>query len=454
MIKSRITIIVLCLSLIITALAGCGERPGSSQIVLTIWHVYGDQSDSPLNEYISQFNETIGKEQGIRVVVTSVGSTNNIHQAVLSAIRRDPGAPSLPDMFISHPKTIVTLEDIDILVDYLDYFTDAELALYVRPFVEEGIIDNKLLIFPVAKSTELLFVNKTLFDRFAGATGAVLSDLATWEGLFETARLYAEWTEAQAQDTAGGKAFIAHDYPYHYMQIGVESLGESFFDDTGLSFGDGYMTVWEPLARAAILGGVWLEEGFASSGPMRTAEALVSIGSSASVLYNPSHVTYPDNTTEEVEIIALPCPVFRDGSELAVQRGGGFCTVKSTPEREAAAAVFLKWLTEPERNTSFTTTAGYLPVMEEAYDKYLEPAIGSLTLPAYIELYQAVLMMQASYTFHTPPNLPNYLVIEEAATHAIRASLQEARRNHISEPDIPIDVLVEEAFDNFRIFMR
>lgn len=44
------------------------------------------------------------------------------------------------------------------------------------------------LFLPVAKSTEVMFINKTAFDRFAKETGAKMEDLETWEGLFRNGR--------------------------------------------------------------------------------------------------------------------------------------------------------------------------------------------------------------------------------------------------------------------------
>ena len=72
-------------------------------------------------------------------------------------------------------------------------------------------------------------MNKTAFDRFAAETGASLDELATWEGLYAVAEQYADWS--------GGKCFFAHDYHFNYFQVGVESLGERFFDEDGLAFG-------------------------------------------------------------------------------------------------------------------------------------------------------------------------------------------------------------------------
>jgi len=102
---------------------GCKSSDKKSEpIVLTLWHVYGGQTDSPLNDMIEDFNNTVGLEKGINVQVTSISNTNTIHEAVLSAAKGDPGASELPDMFVAYPKTVLSLPDKDILVDYHNYF--------------------------------------------------------------------------------------------------------------------------------------------------------------------------------------------------------------------------------------------------------------------------------------------------------------------------------------------
>ena len=107
----------------VMVLAGCTgfAKKGKKQIVLTLWHVYGGQTDSPLNKTIDNFNETVGKEEGIRINVTSVTNTNTIHEAVIAAAKNEPGAAELPDIFVSYPKTVLSLPDKDILVDIAKY---------------------------------------------------------------------------------------------------------------------------------------------------------------------------------------------------------------------------------------------------------------------------------------------------------------------------------------------
>ena len=88
---------------------GCGEK--QEPVTVTIWHVYGGETESPLNDLIDTFNETVGRAQNIRVQVGSVTNTNTIHEAVLASAYGEPGATALPDMFVSYPKTVLALPD-------------------------------------------------------------------------------------------------------------------------------------------------------------------------------------------------------------------------------------------------------------------------------------------------------------------------------------------------------
>ena len=74
--------------------AGCGG--GREPVTVTIWHVYGGETESPLNDRIDTFNDTVGREQNIRVQVGSVTNTNTIHEAVLASAYGEPGATALP----------------------------------------------------------------------------------------------------------------------------------------------------------------------------------------------------------------------------------------------------------------------------------------------------------------------------------------------------------------------
>ncbi|WP_058118723.1 ABC transporter substrate-binding protein [Intestinimonas butyriciproducens] len=436
--------------------AGCSapSKKEETPTTITVWHVYGGQTDSPLNDLIDQFNQTVGKEQGINVQVTSVSNTNTIRELVLAAANAEPGASELPDLFISYPKTVMALPDNSILVDYKDYFSEEELSAFLPAFVEEGTVDDRLVMLPVAKSTEIMFINQTIFDRFSQATGVTIEDLDTWEGLFKAAEIYAKWTDAQTPDIPGdAKSMFVHDYYFNYFQVGAQSLGENFFHGDDLAFGPAFRTAWEPLARAALQGGVWLKGGYATES-IRTGDSIVSVASSAIILYYSDVVTYPDNTSEDITIISRPCPVFENGEKLVMQRGAGFCTVRSTPEREQAAVTFLKWLTEPEHNVEFVTRTGYMPVTRAAFENELPKAIEGLESAKYASLYQAYLDTQANYEFYVPPQLETYLGLETMLEDHVRAQLALGRRAYLEAGETGLEQIGAERFDAFREIME
>ena len=452
--KYRISRILPVVILLCILLQGCSFTSAGKghPITISIWHVYGAQTDSPLNDFIREFNETVGKEQGIQVEVSMVSNNKNIHKDILAAANHDPGAPSLPDIFVAYPQTVLALPDETILVDYQEYFTEEELSAFLPAFLQDGKVNGRLVCLPVAKSTELLFVNQTAFDRFSAATGVPLSQLTTWEGLYSAARTYAAWTDSQTPDQPNdGKAMFVHDFHFNYFQVGVQSLGESFFDGERIAFGPAFEKVWAPYAAACLSGGVWLRDGYATD-PLRTEDTIVSVASSASVLYFSDEVIHPDNTTEQIQLTVLPCPVFANGEKMVMQRGAGMCTVKSTPEREKAAVTFLKWLTEAQRNTSFAVSAGYMPVTREAFDRYLPQEIENLTEQKYRELYKAFQQTQQDYTFYSAPQLESYLETESAFEEQIRRCLRNERDTYRAGPEQTEQALADRVKQSYELF--
>ena len=413
--------VVLCL--ILASFTGCGASKSTQTTTITIWHVYGEQSDSPLNDMITEFNNTVGIQKGIAVKAMKVSDTNTIHEAVLKSDEGGPGTEQLPDIFVAYPKTVMAMKNNNELVDFKDYLTEEEIGAFSEDFINEGMIDGRLLILPVAKSTELLFLNKTMFDRFAEKSGASLDDLSTWDGLLNTSREYTKQT---------GKSFLAHDYFFNYFQLGMASRGNSIFTDNGLNLDKEFDEVWNPMAEAAVEGSIWLGSGYASEA-LRTGDAIASIASSAGILYYSDTVTYEDNTTEDMELIALPCPSYSSGEKLAMNRGAGLCLMKSDEKREEAAMTFLKWITAPENNVKFVTQAGYMPVTDDAFENYLPDAIGSLQSPRYKSLYNAFIEMQKDYRFYTPPQYSFYLDKETWFEKNVRQILSEESSKYYSE---------------------
>ena len=183
----KIFTFILTLTLLLGCFVGCGNDSPldpDDPVTLTMWHNYGGDMQATMDYLIDQFNSTVGKEQGIIIDVVAISSSSELNKSLSMIANGDPGAPEMPDIFTGYPKVAIQFYEKGLLADLDQYFTAEELSAYVDEFVAEGRLDDGgLYVFPVAKSTEVLYVNQTLFDRFAAATGASAELLSTFEGI-------------------------------------------------------------------------------------------------------------------------------------------------------------------------------------------------------------------------------------------------------------------------------
>ena len=233
----RISCIALAL-LLALSFWGCSDKGAGldpkEPVVLTMWHNYGGDMQQSMDYLIDQFNSTLGREQGIVIDVTAISSSSELNKSLAMIANGDPGAPDMPDIFTGYPKIALQFQQKGMLANLDDYFTAEELSQYVDAFVEEGRLGDGLYVFPIAKSTEILYLNQTLFDRFAAETGADQELLGTFEGIAELSRLYYQWTDAQTPDVPNdGKQFYAADSWFNLAEVGMEQLGQSMFDQAG-----------------------------------------------------------------------------------------------------------------------------------------------------------------------------------------------------------------------------
>ena len=162
-----------------------------------------------------------------------------------------------------------------------------------------------------------------------------------------------------------------------------------------------FEAVWNPLAEAAIYGGICLDDGYAAS-RWKTVEIIANTGSTADILYQPDFMVYADNSTEEITAVTLPYPVFDADQPAAVHRGGGLFALENEDERKNYAAyIFAEWLTESENNLAFASQAGYLPVTTEAFELLFDK-IDTMEKSSR-SLYQAVNTMMSDYILYALP---------------------------------------------------
>lgn len=363
------------------------DRP----VTITVWNYYNGAQLTAFDELVARFNETEGRELGIIVAASSQGGVNELIEAVQASANKEVGAAELPDIFTGYADLVLELDSQGLIAPLDAWFTQKELDTYLEGFLEEGRFDaeENLKILPVAKSTEILFLNKTDWEVFAQETGVGYEDLLTWEGLAETARRYYEWTDAQTPEAGDGKAFFGRDSYANYMVVGAKQLGGEICPVVA---GKPQLNLDKEVIRrlwdnfyVPYISGYFTENGRFRSDDAKTGEIIAWVGSSTSVSYFPQQVEVDETHSYPIEGEILPLPNFEGTEPLAVQQGAGMAVTKSEEEHEYASAVFLKWLSEIDQNLDFAVNAGYLPVTkgagsEELLEEYWERTPGSLPI--------------------------------------------------------------------------
>ena len=455
----RLAAAVCVLLILATGLSGCGERTGldpKHPVTLTLWHNFGGTMQTTMDELVDTFNATVGRERGILLSVTSISGSASVQEKLTMIAAGDPGAPEMPDLSVCYPSTAVLLKEKGLLASLDGQFTAEELDAYLPRFVEEGrLSDGQLFVFPFAKSTEVLFVNQTLFNRFSAATGVTLESLSTFEGLSAACLRYYEWTDGLTPDVPGdGQWFYTADSLFNLAQVGMEQLGTTLFDGEALRLDDpAYRRVWDVIARPAVMGGYAVYDGY-SSDLSKTGKIICSTGSTAGITFYGDQITYDDNTTEPVEYTVLPFPTFDQGEKIAIQRGNGMVVARSTPEKEEAAALVLKGFTAPEQNMKFVSSTGYLPVTKDAFENSVEAEIAANDNPNIQKLLRTAVKVYEEYNFYIPPVFDRFNALSGGYEEERLSALSGARSRYLElaetmAPEEAYDAAMEGVFEAF-----
>lgn len=370
-------------------------------ITVTVWHYYNGNIKEQFDGLVAEFNESVGMEKGIVVDAQSQGDVSQLADAVFNSASKTIGAAPMPDVFAAYPENAFRVNQVTPLADLKAYFTQEELETFRQEFLSEGRFgsENQLYILPIAKSTENLYVNREYWEAFAAENGFTVADLRTWEGLAAVAKVYREKT---------GKGFFGIDANANFMlQSGVQ-LGSELFtfgEDGTVAFSMSETVarkIWENYYIPYITGS-FVKTGRFSSDDAKTGTVMAYTGSTAGAAYFPTEVTFSESEVFPISPLTLPYPYYAEGKPFAVQQGAGMCISRTDEAHQYAAALFLKWFTEPAQNMRFAVSTGYLPVKNEALTaERLKGALAEadVTNPAIKASFATTTEMLQTYTFY------------------------------------------------------
>lgn len=350
-------------------LGGCSSKDThgldpDKPVTLTLWHYYNGAQKDALDQLVEEFNTTEGKENGVIIDAVAKTSISNIASDLHDSLEKKPSAEAMPNMFMAYQDTAQELMDRKKLVSLETYMSEDDLNAYVAGFLNDGRYfgSDETKLFPVAKASEVMIINKNEWTKFADAENVKETDLETWEGLQKTAERYYTYS--------GGKAFFSRDAIANYFITGSKQFKDELFtqkkDKTVFSVSDETMRkLWDNY-YIPFVKGYYVKNGRFASDDIKTKDVIASVSSTASGTFYPKEVINESGNSEAVEYLVLPVPDFKGTKDTSISQGGGVAITKAGEAKEYGSILFLKWFTDSKRNINFSAQSSYLPVKKDA----------------------------------------------------------------------------------------
>ena len=427
--KKRLLAALLSSALVMTTLAGCSSKSGSSDMVteltepitIEMWHYMNGGQAEALNSIIEDFNAT--NDKGITVNAISQGSIGDLNKKVISAAQSN----SLPAIINVYPDIATGLVEENKLVDLSLFINDENVGMademddFVDTFIEETSQwgEGKVYGLPMTKSTEVLYVNKNMLESL-GYTLEDLEDL-TFEKLAEI---------SNKAVTELGVAGFGFDSSSNAFISSLKMDGPDFVESNGTINVDNewvreYMTFFQQQAQSGAFR-IAGEDKFLSN-PFVNQKMLCYQGSSAGYAYL--------NNDGAFEIAVVEVPVFQGKDKAVMQQGASlFVTNNVSAEAQYAAYEFVKFATNAENTAKFATATGYLPVRKSAIETDIVKNILNDETSLYSKVYN-VAQEALSYAYYTP-------AINNA--QSARTVAQEKYEAFMSGSITDVEVLVDD----------
>ncbi len=406
---------LLCLMALLVAsvsLVGCvlpTPGPGPSDPVdgktqITFWHAMGQANQEVIQKMIDSFEKAYPM---FDVEQVSQGGYTDLRDKILYSVPVGEGptiAQAYPDHIANYlyANALTSLDEeyinntatVGSLINYTDDatwatsaaataqvgWTQAEIDDFVSAFYAEGAVygDGKMYCVPFNKSTEVLFYNKTLFQKYAAqlAEFGVQADGTwrnpTWEQVEGIAKFYPtteeyKGLEPKLKEVASGFSVdseanlfitLTQQWGGKYTGFDANGRGQYLFNNAE--------------SKAAIS---WFANNFNegifgtaqkfgtdySSDAFKAWQCIMTTGSSAGATYN---------TSSEFETGVAEYPQRADGqNKNVIQQGTNVCLFdRDNDLEELGGWLFMKWMTNFENALLWCTNTAYFPIRESVYN--------------------------------------------------------------------------------------
>jgi ABC-type glycerol-3-phosphate transport system substrate-binding protein len=384
----------------------------SKPVTITFWHT--QPTDGPngkkLNSLIQDFQ---AKNPNIQIDAQYVGNYDALFQKLETAI----AGGQTPDMAVAYPNQVAEYQQASVIVPLDDYVKSQKYGLpkddyadilqayrYDNFYPGNG---NKMLSFPFTKSIELMYYN-------ADALKAAGADVPkTWDDFLKAAKAvtkgdmkgYAIGVEpslfANMVFSRGGQMISDDQKKWIFNnQQGVDSLA---FLQQIIKDGSGYQ----------------IAKQFADQTDFGNAKAAFTFTTSSGLPYYQQEV---QNDGKGFNWNVAAPPHAPGQPPAAVINGADITMFKSSPEKQLAAWLFMKYFASKEVNPDWSVASGYLPIRTSGLT---DPRV----LAQVQKLPQYGVALQVQQYGRSEPAVRSYQTTRNHISDAIVAALADPNKN-------------------------
>jgi len=379
------------------------------------WHQHtGSKREAAIAKIVEDFNKT--NPYGITVKAEYAGSYGDIFNKMLPILN----TPDVPDVVVGYQNQVATYQladamfDMNELIDHPEYgISKEEQDDFFPGFFAQDVLslfDNQRLGLAPNRSMEVMYYNmdwlkelgydappatpeqfkemacKAAVTPFSGATEGAASPTG-YELSIDTSR-FASWTFA-----FGGDMF---DYTANQFTLNSDAAVQAWTFIQSL-FADG-------CARL-------VTENYGDQTDFGNGTLLFAVGSSSGLLYYGDAVS-ADGTPFEWGVSAIP---HTTADPVMNVYGASVSIPKSTPERELAAWLFVKYYTSAPVNAMWAKASGYFPVKASIADEVTAEFAGNK------EAYGTAISLLPYGVFEPP--VPGYDFVRDNVIEVVMTSI-------------------------------
>jgi multiple sugar transport system substrate-binding protein len=414
---SSVLLVAMLLALCLGGMTGC--KPSASKAVdfvmpeggfdtekpvtITFYHQMGAALQGILDETIAEFNKIY---PNITVEHKSYGDYDGVRDQIKTEITVG-GQPNLAYCYPDHIalyNVAGAVQTLDVLIESEYGFTDEQIADFIPAYYNEGKAfgDGKMYSLPISKSTEVLYYNKTFFDKHG------LKVPTTWDEMEEVCKKIKdlEPTSIPLGYDSEANWFITMCEQYGSEYTSVEGENFRFNNETNHNFIKRFRSWYENkwVTTERLYGGYTsaLFTGKSSSGDVVSTRCYMCIGSTGGATYQQPSQT---NGVYEFEVGIATIPQVKPEQPKVISQGPSICLFKSADPQEVLASwLFAKYLTtDVTFQARVSMNNGYAPVIQSAAENPIYKEFLDSASTANIQAYAVKVALAQKDAYYVSP---------------------------------------------------